>query len=70
MIDGKSFSLLRENYSDMMNYLCVRGAVFARMSPEQKQLLVEHLQELGYYVGKYYFLCPKISAVFLLRRLA
>ena len=30
----------------------MRGAVFARMSPEQKQALVERLQELGYYVGE------------------
>ncbi len=27
--------------------LAVRGTVFARMSPEQKQQLIETLQELG-----------------------
>ncbi|CAG2100693.1 unnamed protein product [Medioppia subpectinata] len=31
--------------------LAIRGTVFARMAPEQKQQLVELLQELGYIVG-------------------
>lgn len=35
--------------------MLTRGAVFARMSPGQKQLLVEELQKLGYYVGEFYF---------------
>jgi magnesium-transporting ATPase (P-type) len=30
----------------------VGGTVFARMSPEQKQQLIEALQELGYVVDK------------------
>ncbi len=31
--------------------MIVRGAVFGRMSPDQKQQLIEILQKLGYYVG-------------------
>jgi hypothetical protein len=31
--------------------MIVRGVVFARMSPDQKQQLVEMLQKLGYFVG-------------------
>jgi P-type E1-E2 ATPase len=31
--------------------LIVRGAVFGRMSPDQKQQLIEMLQKLGYFVG-------------------
>lgn len=32
--------------------MVTRGAIFARMSPDQKQQLVQELQSLGYYVGK------------------
>jgi cation-transporting ATPase 13A3/4/5 len=50
-ITGKTFKILRDFYPDLLNKLAVRGTVFARMAPEQKQQLVELLQELGYYVG-------------------
>ena len=29
----------------------MRGSVFARMAPDQKSQLIEHLQDLNYYVG-------------------
>ena len=48
-MDGHSFEVVR-NHEDFSR-ICVRAAVFARMSPEQKQILIEHLQEIGYYVG-------------------
>jgi magnesium-transporting ATPase (P-type) len=32
--------------------IAARGAVFARMSPEHKQQLVQELQAIGYCVGK------------------
>lgn len=51
-IDGPNFEAIREHFPEIFDKVCVRGAVFARMSPEQKQVLVEYLQELGYYVGK------------------
>lgn len=31
--------------------IMVRGTIYARMSPDQKAQLVEHLQALGYGVG-------------------
>lgn len=31
--------------------MLIKGQIFARMSPDQKHLLVERLQELGYCVG-------------------
>jgi cation-transporting ATPase 13A3/4/5 len=34
-----------------LNRMLVKGQIFARMSPDEKHELVEHLQELGYCVG-------------------
>ena len=48
---GKTFSALRRFYPDLLRRVIVCGTVFARMAPEQKQQLIELLQELGYYVG-------------------
>ena len=48
---GKSFEVIRSSNKELLHKLAVRGKVFARMSPEQKQQLVEILQNLGYYVG-------------------
>jgi cation-transporting ATPase 13A2 len=49
--DGKSFNVIRDHFPDMFELLCTRGTVFARMTPDQKEFLIEELQELGYYVG-------------------
>lgn len=35
------------NHAEEMHRIIVKGAVFARMSPEQKAQLVEALQEIG-----------------------
>ncbi len=51
-IDGSSFELIREHFPEVLDLVTVRGVVFARMNPDQKKLLVERLQVLGYYVGK------------------
>ncbi|OTF72224.1 cation-transporting ATPase 13A3-like protein [Euroglyphus maynei] len=50
-VSGKTFHVLREHYPEILKKVAVRGTVFARMSPEQKQYLIELLQEIGYYVG-------------------
>ena len=50
-ITGKSFNVVRDHYPDVMERLTTRGAIFARMSPDQKETLVNGLQELGYYVA-------------------
>lgn len=36
----------------MIRKIAVKGAVFARMSSDQKQQLIVELQQIGYYVGK------------------
>ncbi|XP_060580434.1 polyamine-transporting ATPase 13A3-like [Ruditapes philippinarum] len=50
-VTGKSWSVLRQYYPDLIQKIVVRGTIFARMSPDQKAQLVEQLQDLGYYVG-------------------
>ena len=44
---GKSWSLVRQHFADVIPKLVVRGTVFARFSPEQKQQLIEALQDVG-----------------------
>ncbi|UYV64215.1 ATP13A3 [Cordylochernes scorpioides] len=50
-LTGKTFSHIQEHFPDLLPKIAVRGTVFARMAPQQKQHLVESLQELGYYVA-------------------
>jgi len=50
-LTGETWDVIIRHYPELINSVCVRGTVFARMSPHQKQQLVEHLQTLGYYVG-------------------
>ncbi|EEB12615.1 cation-transporting ATPase fly, putative [Pediculus humanus corporis] len=50
-ITGSTWSNIQTYYPDLVPKMLTRGAVFARMSPDQKQLLVEELQGLGYYVA-------------------
>lgn len=48
---GKSWAAVRDHYPELVQRCAVQGTVFARMSPDQKQQLVQTLQELGYVVG-------------------
>lgn len=50
-MNGTTWSIIKESFPELLPRLIVRGTIFARMSPDQKQQLVRHLQELGYYVG-------------------
>lgn len=52
-LTGKTWSLIKQYYPELLPKMVTRGAIFARMSPDQKQQLVQELQSLGYYVGKY-----------------
>lgn len=54
-VDGQNWSLIQEGHEELLNQVLVRGAIFARMKPDQKQQLVTHLQALGYYVGKFVY---------------
>lgn len=53
-MSGKVWGVIKDNYPEMMAKFATRGSIFARMSPDQKQQLVEELQGLGYSVGEYY----------------
>ncbi|WAR14557.1 AT133-like protein [Mya arenaria] len=50
-IDGYSLSVLEEHFPETLRKVCVRGTIFSRMSPDQKCLLIQKFQELGYSVG-------------------
>jgi len=51
-VDGPSFEALRRMEDKRaLRRLVARGVIFARMLPEQKQALIEMLQDMGYYVG-------------------
>uniref|UniRef100_A0A6G1SQ57 Cation-transporting ATPase n=1 Tax=Aceria tosichella TaxID=561515 RepID=A0A6G1SQ57_9ACAR len=50
-LTGETWDVVLKHYPELLNPICVRGTVFARMSPHQKQQLVEQLQSLQYYVG-------------------
>lgn len=50
-LTGETWDVILKYYPEMLNSVCVRGTVFARMAPHQKQQLVEQLQTLEYYVG-------------------
>ena len=43
---GKSWNNLRLYMPEVMEKILVRGTIFARMSPEQKQQLVEAFQDI------------------------
>nr|CAD7265697.1 unnamed protein product [Timema shepardi] len=51
VMTGKTWALARTYFPEIIPKLVTRGAVFARMNPDQKQNLVQELQQLGYYVG-------------------
>lgn len=49
-LTGQTWQALREYYPDLVDRICVRGTIFARMSSDQKQQLIMELMRLGYYV--------------------
>ncbi|XP_054857789.1 polyamine-transporting ATPase 13A2 isoform X2 [Eublepharis macularius] len=50
-LNGESFAVVCEHFSELLPKILVRATVFARMSPDQKTLLVRSLQDLNYCVG-------------------
>ncbi|XP_055857682.1 polyamine-transporting ATPase 13A3 isoform X2 [Episyrphus balteatus] len=48
---GKTWSIVREHFPEYVQQFVTRGAIFARMSPDQKQSLIMELQEVNYYVA-------------------
>ena len=49
--DGRSFELLQNHLPSLCSLLIERGAVFARMTPSQKQQLVQQMQQIGHQVA-------------------
>ncbi|NXX34316.1 AT132 ATPase, partial [Nicator chloris] len=50
-LNGKSFQVVCEHFTELLPRILLRATVFARMLPEQKTQLVCSLQELNYCVG-------------------
>ncbi|XP_045539757.1 polyamine-transporting ATPase 13A3 [Papilio machaon] len=51
VMTGDAWKILRERYPSLVPRVVSRGAVFARMTADQKQQLIVEYQALGYYVG-------------------
>ncbi|KAJ1522556.1 hypothetical protein ONE63_001742 [Megalurothrips usitatus] len=50
-LTGRTWSIIKNHFPELIPRIVTRGAVFARMSPDQKQQLVQELQGIGYYVA-------------------
>lgn len=48
---GKTWAALKEYHPELLQKIVARGTIFARMSPENKQQLVQELQGIGYIVA-------------------
>lgn len=50
-VAGPTFSVICDEYPELLDQLVCVCDVYARMSPDQKQLLVNRLQEVDYTVA-------------------
>ncbi|XP_047121259.1 polyamine-transporting ATPase 13A3-like [Schistocerca piceifrons] len=50
-VTGPTWAALRSARQDLLPRVVAAGAIFARMSSDQKQQLVQELKEMGYYVA-------------------
>ncbi|XP_071841062.1 polyamine-transporting ATPase 13A3-like isoform X2 [Apostichopus japonicus] len=50
-VSGKSFQVICRHFPDLLPKIVQRGAVFARMAPDDKAQLIEAYQDLSYCVG-------------------
>eukprot|EP00092_Neocalanus_flemingeri_P007619 GFUD01008222.1.p1 GENE.GFUD01008222.1~~GFUD01008222.1.p1 ORF type:complete len:1156 (+),score=221.75 GFUD01008222.1:90-3557(+) len=50
-ITGKTWTIIKEHFPELLHRILLRGTIFSRMSPDQKANLVEELQTLGYIVS-------------------
>lgn len=48
---GTTFEVIRSHYPQLMNMVAARGSIYARMLPEQKQQLIESLQQVEHFVA-------------------
>jgi magnesium-transporting ATPase (P-type) len=65
-LSGQAFETIVAHHPKLLDKILRYGTVFARMSPEQKQQLVEALQQnLGYFVGNFLYNSLQNLIVFL-----
>ncbi|XP_075197641.1 putative cation-transporting ATPase 13A5, partial [Anomaloglossus baeobatrachus] len=50
-MNGKSYQVLTQHFSNLLPKVLLNGTIFARMTPRQKSSLIEELQKLDYFVG-------------------
>lgn len=50
-MEGKTWQIVRDRFSQEMEFILTRGSIYARMSPDDKQSLIVELQNLDYYVA-------------------
>ncbi|KAL8587281.1 hypothetical protein ACOMHN_045528 [Nucella lapillus] len=50
-VTGRAFGVIANHFPELLPKVCVMGTIFARMAPDQKCALIEHLQEYDYIVG-------------------
>ncbi|XP_069583241.1 probable cation-transporting ATPase 13A4 isoform X1 [Ranitomeya imitator] len=50
-MNGKSYQVLTQYFSNLLPKVLLNGTIFARMTPRQKSSLIEELQKLDYFVG-------------------
>uniref|UniRef100_A0A8D8V6R7 Cation-transporting ATPase n=2 Tax=Cacopsylla melanoneura TaxID=428564 RepID=A0A8D8V6R7_9HEMI len=50
-LTGKTWTIIKTHFPELVPRIVTRGTVFSRMSPDQKQQLVQTLQSLGYCVA-------------------
>lgn len=48
---GRTWAIIRDKFPVLLPRILVKGAIFARMTSEQKQQLIQELQHIGYHVG-------------------
>ncbi|XP_057289537.1 polyamine-transporting ATPase 13A3-like [Hydractinia symbiolongicarpus] len=51
VLSGYTYEQIRTNHAEMLPNILMSSSVFARMSPDQKTMLVEDLKKIGYGVG-------------------
>lgn len=50
-MNGRTWAIIRDKFPILLPRILVKGAIFARMTSEQKQQLIQELQHIGYHVG-------------------
>ncbi|KAG8445089.1 hypothetical protein GDO86_010018, partial [Hymenochirus boettgeri] len=50
-MSGRSFQIVLQHFYDLMPKILLNGTIFARMTPQQKSILIDEFQKLDYYVG-------------------